>query len=144
MHAAMASGLLSGPCVEVIESIVQSMKDHDPRGREAAAGLNVRCVELHHYSVGAGLMDPDHKDSGSSLTLSVLLTDPSMLRGGEFLTWQGHPSTGVAVAHALGLGDGILFRSEDYHNVRPVTAGTRETLIIELWVGQSNRVDRNR
>jgi hypothetical protein len=144
LHAAMASGLLSGPCVEVIESIVQSMKDHDPRGREAAAGLNVRCVELHHYSVGAGLMDPDHKDSGSSLTLSVLLTDPSMLRGGEFLTWQGHPSTGVAVAHALGLGDGILFRSEDYHNVRPVTAGTRETLIIELWVGQSNRVDRNR
>ena len=144
LHAAMASGLLSGPCVEVIESIVQSMKDHDPRGREAAAGLNVRCIELHHYSVGAGLMDPDHKDSGSSLTLSVLLTDPSTLRGGEFLTWQGHPSTGMAVAHALGQGDGILFRSEDYHNVRPVTAGTRETLIIELWVGQSNRVDRNR
>ena len=104
-------------------------------------GAQVRCIELHRYSVGAGLMDPDHKDSGSSLTMSVALTDPSTLRGGEFLTYD---ADGTTVTHRLSLGDGILFRSEDVHNVAPVRAGTRQTLVIELWAGTPNSIDRNR
>ena len=139
MHAALANGLLSDEFESIIGALVQSMKDHDPRGGGLADDLTVRCVELHHYSVGGGLMDPDHKDSGSSLTMSVLLTDPAALSGGEFLTWEDQQP----VEHKLAQGDGILFRSEDYHNVRPVRAGTRETLIIELWVGSPNRVDRS-
>ena len=38
---------------------------------------------------------------------------------------------------------GVLFRSEDYHNVSPVTRGVRNVLVIELWAGPTNGVDRN-
>ena len=142
LHAAIASGQLSGECDELIRGLVAAMKARDPRPDAAALAdeLHVRCVELHRYVVGAGLMDRDHKDSGSSLTMSVALTEPGTLSGGEFLTWEG----GVAVPHVLAQGDAILFRSEDLHNVAPVTAGVRETLVIELWTGKRNQVDRSR
>lgn len=102
--------------------------------------LSVRCVELHKYTVGASLMDRDHKDSGSSLTLSVALSDRQSFEGGEFLTWRGDER----VAHRLSCGDGILFRSEDLHNVAPVRQGVRQSLVIELWVGTTNLIDRSR
>ena len=102
--------------------------------------LAVRCVELHTYSAGAGLMDRDHKDSGSALSMSVMLSDPASFAGGQFLTWDGD----TPIPHAAARGDGVLFRSEDYHNVSPVTEGTRHVLVLELWVGAANRVDRNR
>eukprot|EP00957_Ditylum_brightwellii_P067900 5154979-Ditylum_brightwellii.AAC.1 len=38
---------------------------------------HVRCIELHHYSTGGGLLTPGHRDTGSALTISVLLSDPN-------------------------------------------------------------------
>ena len=38
--------------------------------------LFVRCVEFHDYQTGAGLIDPGHIDVGSTITLSVQLSDP--------------------------------------------------------------------
>ena len=140
LHAAQAQLCLSAEVEEVFAALIQAMKDNDPRGGSLADELSVRCVELHHYSVGARLMDPDHKDSGSSLTMSVALTDPATLSGGEFITWEGEK----ALLHKLNMGDAILFRSESIHNVAPVKAGVRMTLVLELWVGGPNRVDRNR
>ena len=53
----------------------------EDRGAAAAAeraaeraGLNVRCAELHTYAEGGGLGDAGHRDKGSTLTMSVLLS----------------------------------------------------------------------
>jgi hypothetical protein len=35
-------------------------------------------------------------------------------------------------------GDAALFVSHKYHNVRPITAGKRTVLVVELWEGQSS------
>jgi hypothetical protein len=113
-----------------------------PRANEEALDLPlaVRCAELHTYHVGGCLMERDHKDSGSALTMSVCLTPCA--RGGKFLTWDGDDKD-TPVVHECARGDAVLFRSEDYHNVSPVAEGIRQTLVIELWAGGSNKVDRN-
>ena len=46
--------------------------------------------------------------------------------------------------HAVGRGDGVLFWSEDLRNVAPVTRGVRQVLVIELWRGPTNVVNRTR
>ena len=82
-------------------------------------------------------MDPGHTDAGSSLTLSVLLSDPAEVSGGTFITWRRRfrREKPTPTAHAtLGRGDGILFYSEDMHNVTPVESGQRHAFVIELWV----------
>ena len=71
---------------------------------------------------------------------SIALSDPAQQEGGVFLTWRDKDTP---IEHRCGQGDGVLFRSEDYHNVTPVTKGTRSTLVMELWAGPTNRVDRN-
>ena len=38
--------------------------------------LGVRCIEYHTYRVGGALLDPDHRDMGSMLTMSCLLSEP--------------------------------------------------------------------
>ena len=71
------------------------------------------------------------------------------LEGGAFLTWghrdDGPPVPGVTAptVHELHApGDGVLFWSEDLHNVSPVTRGTRQVVVIELWRGKPNVVNR--
>jgi hypothetical protein len=92
----------------------------------------VRCIELHHYSKGGGLTDPGHRDCGSALTMSVLLSDPDAVTGGDFVTY----SDGAPVAHKMGRGDAILFHSEKLHNISTVTSGLRQSLVVELWPSQ--------
>ena len=152
LHAASAQ-----PDVEragltpLLAGLVDAMRRADPRpsvrqispagGASAANGnehLTVRSCELHTYGPSGALMDRDHRDAGSSITMSVLLSDPAQLHGGRFLTWQP-----AAMTHELARGDGVLFRSEAYHNVSPVEEGTRQSLVIELWTGEANAVDRN-
>eukprot|EP00980_Cylindrotheca_fusiformis_P020188 scaffold7266_cov71-Cylindrotheca_fusiformis.AAC.4 len=60
----------------------------------------VRCIELHHYSTGGGLLIPGHRDTGSDLTISILLSDPkddenddndnknNGVSGGDFVTYK--------------------------------------------------------
>lgn len=108
------------------------------QGNRVARPLQVRCVELHSYAPGGGLLQPGHRDHGSVLTMSVLLTDPAAVAGGQFVTWR----EGEPVAHDMGAGDAILFRSLKSHNVATVTRGVRRSLVIELWEGPTNCADR--
>ena len=103
------------------------------------SGLSVRCIEAHTYTCGGGLLEQGHIDQGSSLSLSVVLTEPT--EGGHFVTTG---ADGTAVTHALSRGDGVLFRSDTIHNVTTVTAGVRRALVIELWNGAPNERDRDR
>jgi len=109
------------------------------RWRTRVVDLSVRCIELHTYVSGAGLLAHDHRDSGSELSMSVLLSDPSSFGGGHFITYN---SAGEPIAHALQKGDAVLFRSEDRHNVAVVEWGMRQTLVVELWAGTPNVKDR--
>ena len=42
----------------------------------------MRSAELHYYAAGGSVADPSHRDQGSLLTLSVLLSEPSEYEGG--------------------------------------------------------------
>lgn len=108
------------------------------RPGDAESPLHVRCVELHTYLTGGSLLNPGHRDNGSVLTLSALLSEPSLSSGGEFVTYMD----GYPVAHTLARGDAILFRSERLHNVSTVKNGTRQSLVVELWQSGTNRRDR--
>lgn len=102
----------------------------------------VRCIEYHTYREGGALLDAGHRDVGSNLTLSVLLSDTADLCGGRFLTYD---EAQRPVAHELGRGDGVLFRSERVHHVEVVTRGVRHALVVELWDAERgvNTVDRH-
>lgn len=93
----------------------------------------VRTVELHHYGPGGGLTTPGHRDCGSELTISVLLSDPEGVSGGDFVTYD----KGESIAHKMNRGDAILFNSMSLHNISTITAGLRKSLVVELW--PSNR-----
>ena len=82
-------------------------------------------------------MERGHRDKGSVVSLSALLTAPG--GGGAFTTWD---ADGGAVEHALRPGDAVVFASERTHNVSLVTSGTRQTVVIELWDGDVNFRDR--
>ena len=103
--------------------------------------LNVRCIELHLYKAGGGLTDTGHYDQGSVLTLSVQLSPPGPNKnGGRFSTTDAY---GVETVHELARGDAIIFCSEQVHNVSTLASGTeRNSLVIELWEGRTNRRDR--
>ena len=90
---------------------------------------------------GGGLPDPGHIDVGSTLTLSLQLSDPVPRRDGGRLTTTD--ASGVVTTHELDRGDAIIFCSESVHNVQTLTAGTRNSLVIELWTCAENKVDRH-
>ena len=100
--------------------------------------LTVRCVEHHVYTEGGGLVLEDHRDLGSSLSLSVLLSD--QYKGGAFTTTEA----GVITTHAPSIGDGVLFASETVHNVSPIERGERRALVVELWTGPATTHDRSK
>ena len=120
----------------LIERLIAAMRASEICGGSAGA-LRVRCIELHSYAVGGGLMERGHRDKGSVISLSALLTAPG--GGGAFTTWD---ADGGAVEHALRPGDAVVFASERTHNVSLVTSGTRQTVVIELWDGGKNLRDR--
>ena len=120
----------------LIERLIAAMRASEICGGSGGA-LHVRCVELHTYAVGGGLMERGHRDKGSVVSLSALLAAPS--GGGAFTTWD---ADGGAVEHALRPGDAVVFASERTHNVSLVTSGTRQTVVIELWDGDVNFRDR--
>lgn len=127
------SSFIETACPELIRRVLVRMRALWP------TKLSVRCIEYHTYWPGGCLLDPDHIDAGSTLTLSALLSDPSTLDGGQFLTF----SAGAPVAHELECGDAIVFYSERIHNVSAVMSGVRHSLVIELWEGVENVADRH-
>ena len=127
-------GLLALKCPVLCNKILSTM-----RSQGGNSALQVRCIELHTYAVGGGLLDPGHCDDGSTLTISVLLSEAETFDGGEFVTWnKGHP-----VAHSMQQGDAILFYSERVHNVTTITRGVRQSLVVEMWEQNANSKDRH-
>jgi len=101
--------------------------------------LKPRVVEHHLVGPGGALPDPTHFDGGSVMTIDVMLSAPGVdFEGGEFCTAE---SDGSFAQHHFGLGDALVFVSHKPHCVRPVKAGLRETLIMELWDGPERRCD---
>ena len=95
--------------------------------------LNVRSIEHHAYTPGGSVCDADHCDTGSVLTMSVLLADPAGYDGGDFRVRRagGRWET----VGPLEAGDAVLFPSELVHNVRPIERGFRSSLVVELYEG---------
>lgn len=90
------------------------------------------------------MADPQHRDAGSLLTLSVLLSDSSEYTGGDFVCWSASDAEAAPTLHtpALTRGSGVLFVSEKRHNVREVLSGERRSFVIELWDRPSNAFNR--
>lgn len=120
------------------DKLIATMVMSHPGLKMVRVPLHVRCIELHAYTVGGGLITPGHKDNGSKFTLIVQLSESSTFEGGRFVTYH----EGEAVQHELKAGDGLLINSEKMHNVSPVTRGVRYSLVIELWVAPANTLDR--
>ena len=128
---------------QLCERLVATMLSQPdfPCSGEPADSLSIRCMELHTYTAGGGLLSPGHRDRGSVLSMAILLSDPDECKGGDFLTWADRQ---VPVRHPMRRGDAILFHSEKTHNVATVTSGVRISLVVELWTGAANEYDRNR
>ena len=72
-----------------------------------------------------------HADTGSLLSISVALTDPSQYDGGQ-LYFTG----GCSKQHLVeqpGVGDVTVWPSGYYHGVSPLRRGRRKVLVLELW-----------
>ena len=91
------------------------------------------------YTEGGGLLDVGHTDQGSWLSMSILLAEPA--KGGEFVTYDAANRPQV---HSLTRGDAVLFRSNVVHHVATVEQGVRRSLVLELWDGPINTINRHR
>lgn len=101
--------------------------------------LSIRVAEHWKYSVGGGLVDPHHYDVDSVLTVVALLSDETTFEGGTFRTLESDDSQ---LEHPMAQGDVICFVSHKYHNVAPVTTGTRCSFVMELWQGGLGHMGR--
>ena len=79
--------------------------------------LFLRLAEHWQYSAGGGLVDPEHYDNNSVLTIVSMLSDPEDCDGGVFRT---HEPDGSMKEHPLSRGDVICFVSHKLHNVTPL------------------------
>ena len=124
---------------ELMERLLAAMRAHAPAAwPRSTQELHIRCIELHTYKEGGGLFLPSHRDNDSVLTLSCRVSEDGAFGGGRFVTYD----RGAPVAHRLDQGSAVLFPSEKLHNIERVSRGTRESLVIELWEGATNGVDR--
>ena len=143
-------------CPLLLSKLVNAMRSQPHMYFSPQLPLAVRVVELHSYTPGDGLMVDGHRDQGSILTMSVLLSDASDFTGGTFTTagrgddggdesdgGDGGGGGSTHVPHHVEKGGAILFHSEKMHNVAPVTRGVRHSLVIELWLGPPNKRDRH-
>ena len=82
---------------------------------------------------GGSLAFPTHHDTGSLVTIDVMLSDASEFEGGQFSTKE---ADGTVRSHPFDKGDALCFVSHKYHHVEPVSAGRRRVLVMELWEGE--------
>jgi len=93
---------------------------------ECLQDIQVRCAEIHTAREGGSLNDPGHFDSGSVVTVDILLS-------GEF---QGGAMTMSGEEIDFQVGDALIFPSYKYHTVGKITGGVRECLVMEFWNGE--------
>ena len=166
-HAALfmhRRGYFGSALPELLPRLVEQMRHAAVKwhGEEAAAAMNLRCIEFHTYQAGGGLLDVDHRDTGSAVSMAILLSDAAQMEGGRFITWglkAGCPRCTIAAEakgevacatcptsrlHEMARGDALLFDSEKSHNVSTLTRGVRHSLVLELWNGPQLTHDRDR
>jgi len=131
-------GYFQDCCEALLAKLFQEVRTQNHMWDETVDILNVRCIELHSYATGGGLLTPGHRDVGSVITIAVLLSDENDLEGGQFVTF----SEGLPVVHEMKQGDALVFQSEQYHNVATVVHGSRRSLVMELWRGSTNVKNR--
>ena len=132
----------------LLERVLNRIRQADAEAWRLLLGrpVNIRSAELHIYQVGGAVNSPEHRDTGSLLTLSVLLSEPCEYSGAEFLWMKADAEDGGSWKALQGLsrGDGVLFPSEKRHNVTPLLSGERRSFVIELWEGAANTHNRHR
>lgn len=135
-------GLDQRPLRQVRARLLRAMHRADAAhwGLLRGRSVYVRSFEHHGYEPGGSVADPEHRDDGSLLTASVLLHRSEDCEGGVLRTWDGQ----AWQSHDVRPGDGVVFVSEKRHNVTPITAGTRRSLVMELWEGGVTRHNRHR
>ena len=129
----------------LVSKIFNRMRKIDAKmwGLLTGRAVTLRSVEYHSYKIGGSVSDLDHRDAGSLLTLSVLLSNPHDFEGGT-LFFPGTESVDDSnISFHMRRGDGVLFPSEKRHNVTPVSAGVRESFVVELWDGPPNKRNRH-
>ena len=90
--------------------------------------VNSRTIEFHEGTKGAGLIDANHFDGGSLITIDLMLSKPGVdFQGGRFST------NGQQLS--FDEGDLLIFVSHKHHWVTEVTEGRRNVLVMELWDG---------
>ena len=156
------------PCV--LERVLARVRTADAARWRLLVGrtVHIRSIEWHVYQPGGAVSAPEHRDTGSLLTLSALLTPPAEYQGGQLSFPIGPPSIATcareaaastarvtandaasnaasdAVSPSLERGDGVVFPSETRHNVSTLLSGERRSFVIELWEGPPNVHNRHR
>eukprot|EP00310_Coccolithus_braarudii_P022591 CAMPEP_0183340204 /NCGR_PEP_ID=MMETSP0164_2-20130417/6838_1 /TAXON_ID=221442 /ORGANISM="Coccolithus pelagicus ssp braarudi, Strain PLY182g" /LENGTH=239 /DNA_ID=CAMNT_0025510305 /DNA_START=137 /DNA_END=853 /DNA_ORIENTATION=- len=114
--------------------LIRAVLDVDAERFSLCAGANhtvlPRCVEYHQVEPGGSLPYPHHHDSGSVLTIDVMLSSTQEFEGGTFQTLE---ADGKLHPHKFEQGDALVFVSHKPHCVSPVTAGRRNVLVMEMW-----------
>ncbi len=109
--------------------------------------LRPRCVELIRY-LGRGDTRSRsdslgwHSDSGSYLTIAVMLSSKEEYEGGTF-EYRDPVSKNIVTMNELQKGDMMVWKSWVEHRVKPITKGARSVLVVEFWSEPENTQDND-
>jgi len=134
------NNLIDRELPHILEKILRTMAEADEWDLLEPGGHNVRVMEYHDYMPGGNQCDPHHRDGGSLVTMSIMLSDTSEFTGGEFTTEE---EDGEDIEYDFQQGDALVFVSEKYHSVQVVETGRRRTLVTEIWSGARCTIDRD-
>merc|ERR1711920_418581 len=99
--------------------------------------VRIRTIELHEVGPGGALPQRDHVDSGSCVTLDVMLSRPGVdFEGGALELPPASDAAKPGVFPHFLQGDALVFPSHKFHCVHPVSSGLRRVLVIEFWCGE--------
>lgn len=111
---------------------------------EERRALSIRCAEYHTVQTSGGLPMQKHYDAGSLITMDIMLSATDQFEGGSFGTLEADGPGGRPWMRPQPFerGDLLVFLAHKYHTVQPVTSGTRQVLVAELWEGLERRCAR--
>lgn len=100
-----------------------------PAGRQLGRGIQLFRCDNHVYHPGGGVFNPKHHDSGSLVTVVLMLSPSRDYVGGSFQTLE---VGGTLRQWPFDRGDALVFCANKYHSVGPLLSGRREVLIFEF------------
>ena len=84
---------------------------------------------------GGGLVQLDHFDVGSLVTVDVMLEEGG--KGGDFQTVEVGGKSGLHIQeYDFRVGDALVFVSHKLHRVSRLVEGRRRVLVVEVWGGE--------